>query len=98
MTKLEEVAKAIDPECFDPEVERVYGDMWAFERQRKAREAAIAAVKAMRKPSRLMLDAASKSMSPGRRPTPERVSVRAKHGIRYRAMIDQILSEKEKGK
>jgi len=59
-------------------------------------EAANAAIKAMRIPDRKMLDAASRAMSPGRRPTEKRVSVRAKHGIRYRAMIDAALTEKDK--
>ena len=34
-----------------------------------------------------MLRAACKSMSPGRRPTQEWVSVREKHTIRYQAMV-----------
>lgn len=55
---------------------------------------ALDAIEAMRKPSAKMLRAASKSMSPGRRPTEEWVSDRAKHGIRYRAMIDAALSQK----
>jgi len=56
---------------------------------------ALAAIKAMRIPDRKMLDAASRAMSPGRRPTEKRVSVRAKHGIRYRAMIDAALEGTE---
>jgi hypothetical protein len=56
---------------------------------------ARAAIEAMREPSRRMLRAACKAMSPGRRPTPERVSVREKHGIRYRAMIDEVLTDGE---
>ena len=40
-----------------------------------------------KEPTRAMLKAASKAMSQGRRPTPERVSVKEKHKIRYRAMI-----------
>lgn len=54
---------------------------------------ARAAIEAMRIPSAKMLKAACKSMSPERRPTPDRVTVKAKHGIRYRAMIDAALEE-----
>ena len=39
------------------------------------------------KPTRKMLAAAAKAMSPGKRPTMRWVSVRKKHEIRYRAMI-----------
>jgi len=52
---------------------------------------ARAALEAMRKPTPKMLRAAAAAMSPGKRPTLERVSERAKHGIRYRAMIDAAL-------
>ncbi len=38
-------------------------------------------------PTKAMLHAAAKAMSPDRRPTPERVSVRQKHTIRYLAMV-----------
>lgn len=55
--------------------------------------AAKAAIAAMREPNSKMLRAAEAAMSPGKRPTQKRVSVRAKHGIRYRAMIDAALSE-----
>lgn len=44
-------------------------------------------------PTQAMIKAAAKSMSPGRRPTPERVSVKQKHAIRFRAMISAALSE-----
>lgn len=54
------------------------------------------AIKAMRKPDKHMIHAAAKAMSPGRRPTPERVSVAEKHAIRYRAMIDAALTDTEK--
>lgn len=54
--------------------------------------AARAVIAAMRKPSTAMLRAACGAMSPGKRPTQKRVSVRAKHGIRYMAMIDAALS------
>lgn len=52
-----------------------------------------AAIEAMRRPSNKMLKAAAKAMSPGKRPTQEWVSGSAKHGIRYRAMIDEVLAE-----
>lgn len=54
---------------------------------------ARAAIEAMRKPSPKMLRAAGAALSPGKRPTEKRVSERAKHGIRYRAMIDAALEE-----
>lgn len=52
-----------------------------------------AAIAAMREPTKAMLHAAAKAMSPDRRPTQKRVSVAAKHAIRYRAMIDCALAE-----
>jgi hypothetical protein len=54
---------------------------------------ARAAIEALRQPNRKMLRAAAKAMSPGRRPTQARVGCMAKHGIRYRAMIDAALGE-----
>jgi len=56
-------------------------------------EYARAAIEAMRKPTPKMLSAAGKALSPGRRPTEEWISVNAKHGVRYRAMIDAALEE-----
>ena len=41
-----------------------------------------------RDPSPAMIRAACRAMSPARRPTEQWVSVREKHTIRYRAMID----------
>jgi hypothetical protein len=41
-----------------------------------------------RVPTRQMLRAAAKAMSPDRRPTTEWMSVSEKHAARYRAMID----------
>jgi hypothetical protein len=38
-------------------------------------------------PTNEMLHEAAKALSPGRRPTPERVSVKQKHAIRYAAML-----------
>lgn len=52
-----------------------------------------AVIEEMRSPSKAMLHAASKSMSPGKRPTDKWVSASAKHGIRYRAMIDAAISQ-----
>lgn len=48
---------------------------------------AKASIEAMREPDNAMLHAAAKAMSPGRRPTPDRVSCKQKHTIRYQAMI-----------
>jgi hypothetical protein len=56
---------------------------------------AVAAIEAMRAPNRKMILAAAKAMSPGRRPTQQYVSCNAKHGIRYRAMIDEALKHGE---
>lgn len=44
-------------------------------------------------PTDKMLKEAAKAMSPGRRPTPDRVSWKQKHRIRFRAMIIQALAE-----
>lgn len=57
------------------------------------RRIARAAIEAMRMPDTRMLKAAGAAMSPGKRPTQNRVSERAKHGIRYRAMIDAALAD-----
>jgi hypothetical protein len=56
---------------------------------------AVAAIEAMRAPSRKMIRAAAKAMSPDRRPTQRYVSCNAKHGIRYRAMIDEALKQEK---
>lgn len=57
------------------------------------RTRARVAIEAMRDPSPSMLRAAGAAMSPGKRPTEAYVSDRAKHGIRYRAMIDAALTQ-----
>lgn len=49
--------------------------------------AACAGLDTLMTPSPLMLHECKKSMSPGRRPTPERVSVTKKHTIRWQAMV-----------
>lgn len=53
---------------------------------------ARAAIEAMRDPTPKMLAAAGKALSPDRRPTDKWISVKAKHGLRYRSMIDAALS------
>lgn len=60
-------------------------------------EVARSAIEAMAAPNSKMCKAAAKAMSPDRRPTPNRVSVKAKHAIRYRAMITAALNEGKKG-
>lgn len=57
----------------------------------EARDCARAVIETMRVPTGKMLSAACAAMSPGKRPTPNRVGSKAKHGIRYRAMIDVAL-------
>ena len=47
----EKMARAMNPECFEPEVERVYGDLWAFDKQAKMKRMALAALEAMREPN-----------------------------------------------
>lgn len=56
-----------------------------FERQARA------AIVAMRDPTTKMIHAAAAAMSPGKRPTQERVSCSQKHAIRYNSMIDEAL-------
>lgn len=51
------------------------------------------AIATMRNPTAKMRRAACGAMSPGKRPTEKRVSDRAKHAIRWRAMIDAALTE-----
>lgn len=53
------------------------------------------AIAAMRDPTKPMLSAACAAMSPSKRPTQKRVGSKAKHGIRYRAMIEKAMEEKE---
>lgn len=67
-------------------------DMPAADRKRYMQRALLA-VQEMRSPSAKMLRAAGAAMSPAKRPTEKRVSERAKHGIRYRAMIDAALAD-----
>lgn len=45
----------------------------------------------LRDPSGAMIRSMCRAMSPGRRPTPKRVSVSEKHTIRWQAAIDRIL-------
>jgi hypothetical protein len=46
----------------------------------------------LREPSNKMLAAAAAAMSPTKRPTQDWVTVKEKHRIRYRAMIDAALA------
>jgi hypothetical protein len=57
------------------------------------RRVARAAIGAMREPTVKMRQAASKAMSPGKRPTAEWMSNGEKHATRFRAMIDAALAE-----
>lgn len=56
-------------------------------------EEAELAINAMRDPTKMMLNAAAGAMSPGKRPTPDQVSVKEKYRIRFQAMIDAALSK-----
>lgn len=56
-------------------------------------DTARAAIAAMREPTKKMVKAAAKAMSPEHRPTPNYISVDDKHAIRFRAMIDAALKE-----
>lgn len=49
------------------------------------------------KPTKLMLRAAAKAMSPGRRPTQDWMTVNQKHKVRYQAMVAAYLKEQEMG-
>jgi hypothetical protein len=93
---VERVAKAIWNVSREPEHEGPTEDKWheATEDWRENMRAhARAAITAMRTPTPKMLKAAKAAMSPGKRPTQNRVGCKAKHGIRYRAMIDAALKE-----
>ncbi len=46
-------------------------------------------------PTKKLLHAAAKALSPGRRPTQDWVSVQEKHEIRYRAMIAAWIEEQK---
>lgn len=46
-------------------------------------------------PTKGMIHAAAKALSPGRRPTQDWVSVNKKHAIRYSAMIEAWIEERE---
>jgi hypothetical protein len=53
----------------------------------------VMVLKAIRQPTPKMLCAACAAMSLAKRPTQARVGNKAKHGIRYRAMIDALIGE-----
>ncbi len=50
-------------------------------------------VRRLRDPSKKMLDAMARAMSPERRPTESYVSVSEKHRIRFVAAVEQMLEE-----
>ncbi len=53
----------------------------------------LAVLLAIRQPTPAMLKAACGAMSPSNRPTQRRIGNKAKHGVRYRAMIDALIGE-----
>ena len=61
----------------------------------EALEDAKIALEAMRTPTPKMLRAACAAMSRSKRPTQNHVGCKAKHGIRYRAMIDEALKSRD---
>lgn len=46
---IEEIARAINPECFEKDVVATYGDLWAFKQQDRERTRARAALAVARK-------------------------------------------------
>jgi len=56
-------------------------------------EATVAVVRALLAPDNKMLKAAAKALSPERRPTDRYVSVKAKHAIRFRAMLRAAIGD-----
>ena len=54
---IERVARTLNAEVFDPEVLRVYGDIWAYDSRDKALERARAMIEAMRDPTKAMIAA-----------------------------------------
>jgi hypothetical protein len=65
------------------------------EEQVRLAATALEVIREMRKPTVQMTKAACAAMSPGKRPTSARVGNKAKHAIRYQAMIDAALAEIE---
>ena len=51
---IERVARVLNPQVFDPEVLRVYGDLWANDDHDKAIRQARAAIAVMRNPTQTM--------------------------------------------
>lgn len=96
---IERCAKVFDPDVFADRPGHNQGECYLCDANRDAaRRTARAVIEAMRDATPKMLRAASAAMSPGKRPTPNHVSERAKHGIRYRAMIDAALEEQPAAK
>ena len=82
-TMIKRVSKAIE------KLDKLRGEYGGLAYDDIARAALIAILE----PSNDMLGAAAKAMSPGKRPTPDFVSVKEKHKIRYQAMIRKALEE-----
>lgn len=94
---VEKVARAICALHYhDPgELTNAYPDGPMYPVWKDFESSARAAIEAMAAPTSGMCKAACAAMSPGKRPTPNRVSHKAKHAIRYRAMIQAALKEQE---
>lgn len=82
-TMIKRVAKAIE------KLDKIRGEYAGLAYDDIARVAMMA----MLDPTNDMLGEAAKAMSPGKRPTPDFVSVKEKHRIRYQAMIRKALEE-----
>jgi len=91
---IERVRQAViaSTQCPGPNISPPYGACQSDDRCGCYRSAR-AAIEAMLEPTNGMLGEAAKAMSPGKRPTPEFVSVNQKHKIRYQAMIRKALEE-----
>lgn len=85
---VERVARALDPECFEDAVVRVYGDLWAYELQAKARRQARAAILALREPTPEMLQAACDATF-----CPDPLTPETAHRIGWTAAIDAALGD-----
>jgi hypothetical protein len=84
---IERVARTLNSEVFDPEVLRVYGDLWAYDARDKALKQARAAIEAMREPTGFMKTSGLYSHA-----LDEAESLNIEHvGEVWRAMIDEAL-------
>lgn len=81
---IEECAKAIDPECFEPEIVKIYGDLWAYKRQEECRNAVRAVLTRLREPTPGMNQAGAHAA----------LIQREGHMGIFRAMIDAALEGK----